>query len=316
LLAPVLAELEAMHPQDLRIVYRHFPLPSIHDKAILAAEAAEAAGEQGAFWAMHDLLYMRYQDWANLSPEGFREWLVERAEDLGLDTEAFAQSLAAHRHRPKVEAALRQALELGLQGTPTMFINGELVRFGPDIRLLEAAVRLALLRPRQQEEPPPLTLKEDRIYLATLHFDVGEVLIEIHPQWAPQAANVFVFLAQNGWYDSNIVHRVLPGTLVELGDPTGTGYGIAGFFYNLETDPEITFVEPGMVAMSAASPTSNASQFFITLAPLPQLNGTRSIFGRVVAGLEILAALPARDPLENLLEPPGATLLSISLGEP
>ncbi len=312
----MLAQLEEMHPQDLRLVYRHYPLLTIHDKAVLAAEAAEAAGEQGRFWAMHDMLFQRHQEWVGLSPAAFQNWLVDNAAGLGLDAAQFAQALQERRYQAAMEAAFQQGVALGLPGTPTMFLNGEQVRFGPDLRLLEGAVRLALLRPRQQEQAPPLILQTDRTYLATLRFDIGDVLIEIYPQSAPQAANTFVYLARQGWYDGTIVHRVLPQTLVELGDPTGTGFGVAGFFYGMEIDPALNFDQQGMVAMSAASPTTNASLFFITLAPLRQLNGTRSIFGRVVSGLEILADLPARDPLEDLLDPPGATLLSVSIEEP
>ena len=86
----MLAQLQSSYPEDVRIVYRHFPLISIHDKAALATQASEAAGAQGEFWAMHDILFERQAEWAALSVEGFQDWLAERADELGLDIDQFS----------------------------------------------------------------------------------------------------------------------------------------------------------------------------------------------------------------------------------
>ena len=72
----MLAQVEALHPNDVRVVFRHFPLYSIHDKASLAGEAAEAAGAQGAFWEMHDYLFDNYADWYSLPPEEFVNYIL------------------------------------------------------------------------------------------------------------------------------------------------------------------------------------------------------------------------------------------------
>ena len=87
--------LEDMYGESIRSVYRHFPL-TFHDKASITAEATEAAGAQGKFWEMHDLLYERQQEWGQLSGDALQTKLVEYAEELGLDTERFAQELADH----------------------------------------------------------------------------------------------------------------------------------------------------------------------------------------------------------------------------
>jgi cyclophilin family peptidyl-prolyl cis-trans isomerase len=152
-------------------------------------------------------------------------------------------------------------------------------------------------------------------YRATLHLDQGEIVIDLFPASAPMAVNSFVFLARQGWFDGCIFHRVLPGTLAETGDPSGTGLGGPGYFFATELDPALTFGEAGVVALTSAGLGTNGSQFFITLAPLPQFNGTRSIFGRVASGLEILQGLARRDPLFDLLSPPGAIILRVTIEE-
>ena len=78
----MLAQIHEDYPGDVRLVYRHFPLVSIHDKAQLAAEAAEAAGAQGKFWEMHELLYERFDQWAKLSPGEFRALLDAYAAEI------------------------------------------------------------------------------------------------------------------------------------------------------------------------------------------------------------------------------------------
>jgi hypothetical protein len=74
----VLAQLQSDYSDDVRVAYRHFPLLSIHDKAALSTQASEAAGAQGEFWAMHDLLFARQSEWAGFSPEEFESWLGRR----------------------------------------------------------------------------------------------------------------------------------------------------------------------------------------------------------------------------------------------
>jgi cyclophilin family peptidyl-prolyl cis-trans isomerase len=81
----------------------------------------------------------------------------------------------------------------------------------------------------------------------------------------------------------------------------------------MEPNPALGFEQPGMVALVPTSPETNGGRFFINLAPLPELDGARTIFGRVLQGMELLRALPARDPLVDLLEPPPAVLLQVKI---
>ena len=123
----------------MRYVWRHLPLTDVHPRAQLAAEAAEAADEQGAFWEMHDLL-LDHQD--HLAPND----LIRYAEQLGLDVERFTDRLQSHVGTPRVAEDVDSADLSGVSGTPTFFINGRR-HYGPyDIASLTTAVHRARAR--------------------------------------------------------------------------------------------------------------------------------------------------------------------------
>ena len=120
----------------MRYVWRHLPLNDVHPRAQLAAEAAEAAADQGAFWELHDLL-LAHQD--ALNPDD----LVAYAEELGLDTERFMDDLSEHRSAARIAEDVDSADLSGVSGTPTFFINGRRHHGSYDISTLSGAVRVA-----------------------------------------------------------------------------------------------------------------------------------------------------------------------------
>jgi Na+/H+ antiporter NhaA len=124
---------------DVRYVWRHLPLQDVHPRAQLAAEAAEAAAEQGAFWPMHDLLLERQDD---LRPDA----LVRYAGELGLDTERFERELREHVHTRRVAEDVDSADLSGVSGTPTFFVDGRRHYGAYDIEALSAAVRASRAR--------------------------------------------------------------------------------------------------------------------------------------------------------------------------
>jgi len=121
---------------DIRYVWRHLPLQDVHPHAQLAAEAAEAAARQGAFWSMHDLLLGHQGDLLILD-------LVEYAEQLGLDVPSFTNDLNDHAGAPRVAQDVEGADVSGVSGTPTFFVNGRRHHGAYDITTLSNAVRLA-----------------------------------------------------------------------------------------------------------------------------------------------------------------------------
>lgn len=135
---PVVRELLAEHG-EVRYVWRHLPLTDVHPRAQLAAEAAEAAADQGRFWEMHDLLLDRQQD---LRPAD----LLRYAAELGLDVERFRETLRSRRDADRIAADLESAVASGVSGTPTFFNNGRRHHGAYDIAGLTAAVRTAKAR--------------------------------------------------------------------------------------------------------------------------------------------------------------------------
>ncbi len=151
----MLAQLQQKYPEDVRIAYRHFPLSS-HDKAALAAQAAEAAGKQEKFWEVHDLLFEKRADWVSLDPEAFQTWLLKEAASLGLDVEQFEQDLNSPELVQQAREAYEKNASIGMPGTPFLAINGSPYSGPMDFANLEATVALTLLQERQFSECPPL----------------------------------------------------------------------------------------------------------------------------------------------------------------
>jgi cyclophilin family peptidyl-prolyl cis-trans isomerase/protein-disulfide isomerase len=302
------------YPDDVRLVYRHFPLASIHDKAILAAQAAEAAGKQSkdAFWALHDLFYATQDTWSGYSIEDFTAWVVEVAAELGLDPVQFKADFNSEAIVAKAEAAWVDGQSLGIPGTPYIKINS-LYEAQADPQMLTAYVELIKMEEIQYTACPPLAIDQEANYLATVETDQGSFVIKLFADQAPLAVNSFIFLAENGWFDGVTFHRVLPGFVAQTGDPSGTGYGNPGYRFSIEATPGLVFDRAGLVAMANSGPDTNGSQFFITYAPAPNLNGGYTIFGEVVEGMDVVQAITPRDPQQGPNLPPGDLIVSVSI---
>jgi protein-disulfide isomerase len=131
---PVTKELRRILDGELQLVYRHFPMSQIHPHAFPAALAAEAAGAQGRFWEMHDLLFAN-QD--RLAPQD----LLLYAQSLGLDLDRFARDIDERTYEPKVRADFLSGVRSGVNGTPTFFINGIRHNGNWDLPSLVQAIR-------------------------------------------------------------------------------------------------------------------------------------------------------------------------------
>ncbi len=147
--------------------------------------------------------------------------------------------------------------------------------------------------------PPPMTLDKTKQYTATVKMAKGgEFVIQLYPDKAPITVNSFVFLARQGFFDGVTFHRVLSGFMAQGGDPTGTGGGGPGYQF-VNEDSDLTFDKAGVVAMANAGRNTNGSQFFITFAPQPSLNGGYTIFGQVISGMDVVNGITLRDPQQN-----------------
>jgi len=143
----------------------------------------------------------------------------------------------------------------------------------------------------QYSSQPEMTIDLAKTYAATLHTNHGDIEIEFDAMRSPMSVNNFVFLAREGFYDGVIFHRVIPGFMIQGGDPTGTGTGGPGYNFRDELEGSGTYSR-GTVAMANAGPNTNGSQFFIchTDAGLPH---SYNIFGKVTSGLDAVDAIAA-----------------------
>src|SRR3954451_13117382 len=139
---------------------------------------------------------------------------------------------------------------------------------------------------KQYAAPPEMAIDTAHKYTATIETSAGTMTAELFTTDAPNTVNNFVFLAREGFYDGVIFHRVVPGFVIQGGDPTGTGTGGPG--YRFPAEPVQGKYEVGSVAMANAGPNTNGSQFFICDgAQCTTLPPRYNLFGKVTAGIEV-----------------------------
>ena len=152
--------------------------------------------------------------------------------------------------------------------------------------------------PMNYSTPPPMTIDTGKQYTATIETEKGNLALELYAKDVPVTVNNFVFLAREGFYDNTTFHRVIAGFMAQGGDPTGTGAGGPGYSFADEFT-EHTHVT-GALSMANSGPNTNGSQFFITYAPQPHLDGMHSVFGRLVDGMDVLEAIEQGDTIVRI----------------
>jgi cyclophilin family peptidyl-prolyl cis-trans isomerase len=166
---------------------------------------------------------------------------------------------------------------------------------------------------KKYDASPAMTIDPSKSYTASMDTDSGTIQIELFADRAPKTVNNFVFLAQEGFYDGVIFHRVISDFMAQGGDPTGTGSGGPGYNFEDEFHPELRHHGPGILSMANAGPNTNGSQFFITHRATPHLDDKHSVFGKVIAGLDVLLSIPDRDPMKR--DAPAVAIRSITIEE-
>ena len=135
--------------------------------------------------------------------------------------------------------------------------------------------------------PPAMTIDPNKNYTATIDTTEGSIDVEFYPKDAPGHVNSFLFLAREGYYDGVIFHRVIPGFMIQGGDPTGTGSGGPGYKLKAEFNAR-KHVRGVLSAARTSDPNSAGSQFFLMHADSPHLDNQYSVFGKVTKGLEVV----------------------------
>lgn len=147
--------------------------------------------------------------------------------------------------------------------------------------------------------------------VAIIKTNMGTIEIELFAKETPKTVENFVGLANKGYYNGVIFHRVIDNFMIQGGDPTGTGRGGDSFWGGKFADeivPSLKHDQPGILSMANAGPNTNGSQFFITLVATPWLDGKHTVFGKVIAGMEVVSAIgkvqtskPGDKPLKDVV---------------
>jgi peptidyl-prolyl cis-trans isomerase B (cyclophilin B) len=136
--------------------------------------------------------------------------------------------------------------------------------------------------------------------LAIIHTDKGDIELQLFAERAPRTVENFVTLTQKGFYDGLTFHRVIPDFMIQGGCPEGTGTGGPGYTFEDEFHPELKHDSAGILSMANAGPNTNGSQFFITHVPCPWLDGKHAVFGKVLAGQEVVDQIAQGDKINKI----------------
>jgi cyclophilin family peptidyl-prolyl cis-trans isomerase len=152
---------------------------------------------------------------------------------------------------------------------------------------------------------------KDSVTVAVIKTNMGTIEILLLDKHVPKTVENFVGLAEKGYYNGIIFHRVIENFMIQGGDPTGTGRGGESFWgkaFEDEFNMDLKHETPGVLSMANAGPNTNGSQFFITLVPTPWLDGKHSIFGHVINGMDVVQAIgkvatsqPYNKPLKDVV---------------
>ncbi len=144
-------------------------------------------------------------------------------------------------------------------------------------------------------EPPKMVIDTAKTYTATLDTDKGKIVLELFPKEAPKTVNSFVVLSRDGFYDGLIFHRVIPGFMIQGGDPTGTGRSGPGYQFENENKDTTRTYKAGTVGMANAGPDTNGSQFFIMDADNSLPPSQYTIFAQLKEGQDVVHAIATAD---------------------
>ena len=259
-----LLEFQEAHPDEVRVVYRHFPL-SFHKNAEITAAIADAAGAQGKFFAAEKFLYEHQYDWSGMeSEEDVVNWFTKELssnEALSeIDADEWAEAFSDEETMKRARSYYQEVVDAGLiNGTPTVFANF--------IQLdMELEDVLEMVRAEQNliDHCPDVVIDPEKEYQAVLETEVGDIHIDLFADTAPLTVNNFKYLAENNWYEGIEIFRKQDGFLVQTGDPMNNGFGQTGYYIATEFSENHKYGEKGMVGMANSGRDKNGCQFFIS----------------------------------------------------
>ena len=152
----------------------------------------------------------------------------------------------------------------------------------------QVQVQPVVVAPAAVQVSPTPTQKDEAIVKVKIETTLGLIEANLFAAEAPKTVENFVKLAEKGFYNGIVFHRVIPDFMIQTGDPTGTGMGGPGYQFADEFTAKQKHSKPGIFSMANSGPGTNGSQFFITVAATPWLDGKHSVFGEVTGGMDIV----------------------------
>ena len=298
-------QLMEAYPKDFRLVFRHF---FFHENADLPARVAEAAGRQNKFAEVKSFIFKDVENWYGKTGKNFEAWIKTTSEKFELDADKMIADFNDQAIIDKVAEENAKSKSLGLNTTPTIYINGSQY-VSPDnsvpgfeliSNIIETVKKVKAFRDKQFKSCPPMSIDQSKSYQMTLITDKGDILIDLNDDEAPYSVNAVVYLANDGWYNDQIFYYA-DDNYVVTGDPSGTGIASPGFVVLDEFSSTMTFNEAGVVGMYHSLPGRNGSQFFITRKPFEGLESSYSVLGKVSSGLDVLNSLSVGDKITTVI---------------
>ena len=255
-----LIEYQKAHSDDVRLVYRHFPL-SFHEKAVPAALAANAAGYQGMFFEAEEFLFEKQSEWSVLeSNDAFTEWLIREFSNFtDLDFDLWYLAFSDSDNETAVRKMYSQVIKAGIvSGTPTVFLNFIDSNYMFDSASLDSMIEKIRSDKYRISKCPDVVIEEDKSYTAILETDAGDIHIDLFPDTAPNAVNSFKYQAESGIFDGAEIRSSYDGFEISFGDMAAPGYS-----FDVEFDDSRLFDGSGYIGFSFSEGQS-FGRIFIT----------------------------------------------------
>ena len=254
-----LIEYQREHSDDVRLIYRHFPL-SFHEKAVPAALAANAAGYQGMFFEAEEFLFENQAEWSVLeSNDAFTDWLIRQFSQFSdLDFDLWYLAFSDSDNETAVRNMYSQVIKAGIvSGTPTVFLNYIDSYYMFDAASLDSFIEKIRMNENRSSECPDVVIEEGGSYTAVLETDPGDIHIELFADTAPNAVNSFKYQAESGLFDGAEIRSGYDGFEISFGDMAAPGYS-----FDAEFDDSRLFDGPGYIGISFSEGQTFGRIFF------------------------------------------------------
>ena len=254
-----LIEYQREHSDDVRLVYRHFPL-SFHEKAVPAALAANAAGYQGMFFGAEEFLFENQAEWSVLeSNDAFTDWLIlEFSQFSDLDFDLWYLAFSDSDNETAVRNMYSQVIKAGIvSGTPTVFLTYIDSYYMFDAASLDSFIEKIRMNENRCSECPDVVIEEGGSYTAVLETNAGDIHIELFADTAPNAVNSFKYQAESGLFDGTEIRSSYDGFEISFGDVAAPGYS-----FTAEFDDSRLFDGPGYIGISFSEGQTFGRIFF------------------------------------------------------